>query len=125
MIYMDVCAIWLKVSNDSKINRLNCYKIHKLSQKNIAFRGSKLIHQSHSMALQNRVTSAPYRFPEQTPSQYHAKCASSSPRRQRAKSANSNISPATYDQFQKGSTVVQDEIWKSSCTKEKHQQMIW
>ena len=78
-------------------------------------------------SLRNRVTSAPYRFPEQTeaPSQYHAKCASSPPSRQRAKSANSNISPATYDQFQKGSTVVQDEIWKSSCTKEKHQQMIW
>jgi hypothetical protein len=31
----------------------------------------------------------------------------------------------TYDQFQKGSTVVQDEVWKSSCGKEKYQQMKW
>ena len=77
-------------------------------------------------SLRNRVPSAPTRYPEQTPSQYHAKCASSASCHQRAKSANSNVStPVAYDQFQKGSTVVQDEIWKSSCSKEKHQQMKW
>ena len=77
----------------------------------------------------NRVPSAPHRFHEPTSSQYHAKCVSnpSVSRNQRAKSANSNILPVavSYDQFQKGSTVVQDEVWKSSCTKEKYQQTKW
>ena len=75
----------------------------------------------------NRVVSAPHRFPEETSSQYHAQCVSnpSISNQQRAKSANPTIMPVRYDQFQKGSTVIQDEIWKSSCTKEKHQQDKW
>ena len=90
---------------------------------------------SHSISmassLRNRVPSAPYRYPEPATSQYHAKCASnpSVSNNQREKSANSSISAVAmavpYDQFQKGSTVVQDEVWKSSCGKEKYQQMKW
>lgn len=78
-------------------------------------------------SLPNRIVSGPHRFPEETSSKYHAQCVSkpSISGQQRAQSANSTPSPVSYDQFQKESTVVQDEIWKSSCSKEKHQQDKW
>ncbi|XP_028404994.1 uncharacterized protein LOC114527513 [Dendronephthya gigantea] len=78
-------------------------------------------------SFKNRTTSAPNRMAEQMSSQYHTKCVANPNAlpHKRVKSAEPTNSLESYDQSQKHCLVTQDEIWKSSCDKEKIQQTKW
>ena len=70
--------------------------------------------------------SVSYRVPEQTTRHYHGKCTLSNPAFIGPRMATINSAVVvTYEQRQKESTVVKDEVWRSSCCKERCQQIKW
>lgn len=74
----------------------------------------------------HRTPSVFYRVPEQTTRHYHGKCTLSNPAFIGPRMATINSSVVvTYEQSQKESTVVKDEVWRSSCCKERCQQIKW
>ena len=78
-----------------------------------------------SSSLRNRVPSTSCWFPEQTTRrQYHSKCCVINSAKGRVKSAVDERSN-NYDQLQKNNVVIQDEIWKNSCSKEKSREEKW